>query len=695
VSCDSPDRVRDSRRRIALALVLTGAYAIPLFVPPPPVLPAVAGPEWSWLERLFPGVPPAWVALRLCALALAAGLVASTVRTSVGRLTSVPGSPPPVVPKAALAAALGVAAVHALLTVAGPDPGRGAQALHLVALFVPALLVGLASSRTSALAAKRAALARLVPVAAVVGVWVLIGVLAVHGSVRPADVVDTWSGFDALVRAASDSRNLLRESDLAGVPGTYLFLQGVAWMGPDRLEPGLAAIQAIHFFWLAVAGIAVGWLAARLVAPGTAAVATAALLFSPFVLMIPYQTAPFFLGIVMTSGLLVAALGVHVRRSPAALIALGALVGIATAMPPVWPMAACVGLAAIVSLTRTPRLPAVAVAVAALCALTGALPGLPDAQDLAAMSAAYTEARGSWAGLELLVMGQLPVNSPILWQMGAPAWFDIPLGSLLAPFAIPRTPLRLWGDALFDPVAASLAAFGLAACLRHGRRHPASLLLPILLAVGLAPGFVSSFDRPSHTRLFTAPVPLALLSAVGFEALRRGLWPRSGSTAAGSASGVVVAALLIALSGSVLFHRVTPPLLAQSSLGIALRALGDRPPEGGAVVLAHPPPKDTHWLYVQEIASQVPDRPLGVVPWGGSAALLAPDGTPRAELFLWSPGLEADEHVMRAVCARWPAAALYRLSDPVGVSSTWAVRPAGAGWTPALPPHQWHESGCP
>ena len=42
---------------------------------------------------------------------------------------------------------------------------------------------------------------------------------------------------------------------------------------------------------------------------------------------------------------------------------------------------------------------------------------------------------------------------------------------VLPPFAIPRTPLRLGGDCLFDPVGAAFAGLGLALAVRGARRE--------------------------------------------------------------------------------------------------------------------------------------------------------------------------------------------------------------------------------
>ena len=90
-----------------------------------------------------------------------------------------------------------------------------------------------------------------------------------------------------------------------------------------------------------------------------------------------------------------------------------------------------------------------------------------------------------------------------------------PLASLLSPFASSRTALRLWGDVVYEPVGAALAAIGVAICLRHAwRQRVAALPLALLLAT-LTPGFISSTDQPSLLRIMGAPVAVALLAAVG------------------------------------------------------------------------------------------------------------------------------------------------------------------------------------
>ncbi|NNL65984.1 MAG: hypothetical protein HKP30_07075, partial [Myxococcales bacterium] len=171
-----------------------------------------------------------------------------------------------------------------------------------------------------------------------------------------------------------------------------------------------------------------------------------------------------------------------------------------------------------------------------------------------------------------------------------------------------------------------------------------------------------------------------------FEALRRRVAPRSGV-----AAGLAVA-LAIAIGGAWYFHRVTPPLLAQSSVGIALRALGEPPRE--AVFLTHSPPAELDWLYVDLMAAAIPAEPIEARPYQDGAALIGPDGRPRAELFFYSPALEQDERVTAGICARFAGAALYVLRDPAGISASHAARPAGGAWLPALPAPQWEVSGC-
>jgi hypothetical protein len=70
--------------------------------------------------------------------------------------------------------------------------------------------------------------------------------------------------------------------------------------------------------------------------------------------------------------------------------------------------------------------------------------------------------------------------------------FDIQLATLLMPFAVPRTALRLTGDVLVEPVSAALAAIGIAIALFRARRDRLSATAIAVLAVALLPSFAGS-----------------------------------------------------------------------------------------------------------------------------------------------------------------------------------------------------------
>jgi hypothetical protein len=76
-----------------------------------------------------------------------------------------------------------------------------------------------------------------------------------------------------------------------------------------------------------------------------------------------------------------------------------------------------------------------------------------------------------WLQLEAAVTGQLaPAEAQQMLYSGRGDEIDIIAGAALAPLAIPRTAIRLWGDALFDPVGGGLAVAAIAACLLALRR---------------------------------------------------------------------------------------------------------------------------------------------------------------------------------------------------------------------------------
>jgi hypothetical protein len=188
--------------------------------------------------------------------------------------------------------------------------------------------------------------------------------------------------------------------------------------------------------------------------------------------------------------------------------------------------------------------------------------------------------------LEDWLGGPLPVGVPLqqVLAQGLPVdrgWLLVPAGALLSPFAIPRWPLRQWGDTLFEPFSAALAAIGLLVCLRFALRDRTSLCLLLFLAAALVPGFVSSYDRASIFRQLGAPSPVVLLAAVGFTSTLS-IVPR-----AARRWTVLVTAVAVAISGMLIFDVINVRILGMSSLGLMVRSVDDA--DLGRVVIAYEP----------------------------------------------------------------------------------------------------------
>ncbi len=672
------------------------AYALPLLHPPGPVmlerLPEGAG----LLARLYPGIPTGWVAARLGGLLAAALLAAScaaAVRRAarVGEPDLVAARPGPARPlrAGALPAAAALALLHAACAPFVDGLGRGAQLAYVAAFALPAAVLALG---TKGGADRREAPPRRVgPILAFavpIAVWLAWRGADARGSLRPAHAVDTWFGMQMLESAAAGELNLVSGGLLPGITALHLLPQSVAAFGPG-LAPSFPAVQLVHLGWLAVLGAGVAWLAARLVAPAAAPIALAAFLGAPFVLAMPLNPSPLFLGCFFAVTLAALLLRFHERRSLVALAGLGALAGVAATHPSTLPLAALAGLGALGSWLRGPRLPWLALAVPLASGAAALVPAIPDLETLEQMRVAYARGSGHWFELEPIILGRhSPFGAEALNEAGRGGTLDVPVAALLAPFAATRTSLRLWGDAAFDPLGAGLAAVGLAAALRVARRRPQLGLLVVWLGVALLPGLSSSYDRATLTRMFAMPVPLALLAALGFETLRAGLAPRARAAVLAWATAAAVAA-----GGLFLFDVVNPRILIPSSSGLALRALASAPPAGGATFLEHGPPFDLAWLQVRPIARHVPPEPVPVFAYTGVGSL-APGAAPEEELWLWSAGLEEDARLGSVVCRHFPASELHRIEDATGRARAYAARRAGPGWQPAAPELRWRSRPC-
>jgi hypothetical protein len=151
----------------------------------------------------------------------------------------------------------------------------------------------------------------------------------------------------------------------------------------------------------------------------------------------------------------------------------------------------------------------------------------------------------------------------------------------------------------------------------------------------------------------------------------------------------------MAASGVVMVFVVNPTILPSSWLAIAIEALDERATALRPLALEYGIGEDRiPWLNNEAIARLLPSEPMEVRTYSerdGSALSRADAG---ARLHLWSPALETEVGVWRAVCRRWPQAALYTLWDAPRLSRALAAMPQGERWLPALPPERWSAGTC-
>ena len=672
-----------------LGALLFAVYALPLFWPP---ATAPLRPDAGLLERLYPGVPALWSGLRLLALGASLAVLSRAVTsrahddasTGAPFVTCVAG----VAPTAPRPLRLAALAASVVLLAAAPFAGGFGpvgQLAYLAALALPALLLALpsgarATSDSPTAAAWRDAIAPLVVVAA----WLALCVARDVGSPRTMDVVDGWRAVVAVhahvARGGSVLTDLL-DLDLPGLGALAMTFLGVPLFQATGTTPTIPAMQAVQLAWVALTGLGIAALAWSLVGRRTAAVAAAAFLFAPYTRFVGMLPGPFVVGPLYVVAIALCVVAVWQRRSEAALAALGALAGAALTMPGVIPVAGCLTLVALWRVRREWRESAVGLAAFTAMFLAVVIPAATNVIRPERMGQHFGT-HGIAALLDRALLGQLPVGTfaaARASQVQHP--LEIVLGALLEPFANPRLSIRLWGDAIFDPLTALLFGLGLIACVRASRREASARLALVLLLATLAPAFVSPVDIVDIVHAAAISVPVALLAAAGFRHLA-GVLP--GPERIPAAAALVATAC--AVGGMVLFDVAGPRVLGSSAARLAVEAVAPADADR-ALVLDHPTRYgiDARWAFVGPIAALGGERPLGYMRWDGAppVADLAADGR---SLLLWSPGLEADLGVTATVCRAWPDATLYRFTDAAGLSSVLAARVGGGAWQPRLAP---------
>jgi len=697
---------------VALLLV----YALPIFVPPPARTFAPATVDTSALERLFPTVPVWWVVGRLLALLVGAGLIASTCRHLPLRLPLPrPAEHPaehPDAQRGRLWAALAAAALQLAALPFVRELPYALKSLYVLWIFVPAGILVLprlpAAWRTWARNHRWAHGSLLT--AAVIAGWAGIRLVVSHHSPIAADSVDMFRTLGGLVRLAITDADFTTESmgvtqgvgdiEVVGVNALQLFFEGLPVLKLLGHRPTVYWMQAVNVLWGVVAALIVVAGCQRLVGRRAMATVAAAFLCSPYLLMVQMLPIPS-VCVPLSALLVVLPLAIHQSGSPAALVFLGGVAGFTATLPSLTLVTGVALLFVAWTLWAGRRVPAIALA-AALCSFVAvATPNLPRPEALQAAYDWYVRKDWPWAVSEPALQGQLSPTEADWTTVDPPGFVVTAAGSLLSPFAVPRNSLRNWGDTLFEPLSAALATVGLLASLRHVRRSRAARFVLAILAAALIPGFVSSYDRTSLTRIYGEMVPLALLAGVGLMIVLRALPARRREWVA-HATAVVVAA-----SGLVVFDVVTPRIVSWSTWGLLVRAV-DEPWLGRTAFLTaselslNPPDVEqrfklwqSDWLrfyhpYIDEIARGVPAQPVAIVD------VNKPEELQPYELVFWNPALDQSIRVTeRHVCRLWPDATLYTIWDHARISRVHAAQIRGSGWTPDVPPERWTSDRCP
>ncbi len=648
-----------------LLVALAGlAWWAPASAPP---LPPAA--DAALAARLFPGVPASWILLRLVVTVAA---IAATARLAFAAAWNWPERPHPAAAEAApsfvVPVALGLALGHAALWPWVRQAPLLLQGTWTLASVLPVLPLAFGAQRRGErdLVPGLQRFAWLAPVA----LWFVWRVLLAPDRLRLADTVDTWLGLERARTVAEGAVGLFGDAFLAGAPNTYMVLEGVPFFSLFGAVPTATSMTVVHGLWWAMAAALLGDVVGRRSGGILGCLAAAALLFSPFALHTNVSMLPIFLGPLATASF-VWLIDRRLRDGSLWPLALaGPLVGLSLGVPALVPIAGIATLTFLWDLrARERRLRALAIFLLPLLSL--AWPAVPNAATVGRMVADYTTGSGVWVILERALMGQVaPAYVVEGWHAGAAPLLDVPLAALLSPWLAARTPMRAWGDNLYDPLTAVAFAVGLLLALRESRRRPEAAWLVAALALVMAPGLLSSYDRPSHTRMLCAPVLWAIFAAAGIDALSRLVAERP------RARALVAWTLVAGVLAVGLFDVADARRLERSFLSVAIETAAAT--NAPALVVRHGQPGDLSWLHFDRIAEALAPPNLALVDAREAAAALAVPGA----LFV-SPGLEQAEGVVGALCRQVPEATVLVVEDVTGHSRALVVTGAPGQWRSA------------
>ncbi len=568
-----------------------------------------------------------------------------------------------------------------------PAAGPGGQTAYLAMLALPAAILAWGEGL---LAERRGWSWRAgVPTAVVILAWVASRLVTDVGSPRTADVIDGWRAFLDTVRFVRERHNLftdLFDPKLPGVSALVVAFQGGALFQAELVPFGLRAVQVFQILSVAATAVGVALLARVLVGPHTAAFAAAVFLFAPFIRFATFFPGPFLAGPLYAVAILLAALVAVRRRSEAGVAALGAAAGVALGYPSAVPLLGLVGLWTLWGLrSALPRL-SVGVLAGTLSFAAVVVPALPTVLTPDRLGSHFRW-DGSIAVIAAGLLGQIAVAAlPAAYEGVVQRPFDIVVSALLAPFANARVGVRLWGDALFDPVGAVLLAVGLIACVRGWRGSGLARAVLVAYPVVLAPAFVSPVDVANVSYAVVLPVVVAVVAAIGLVALTGPGVPRW---------RVAVAAGAVAVGGTLLFDVVTPQTVPSSAFGIMFDVVGDETLPR-VVALSYSPSfvRPTRTLNTGPITHFVAREPVGYLPYDTGPLPAAELAAEQKSLLFWSHGYDRDVPIAATVCATWPDATLYEIRDRSGLARVHAARVGGAPWEPRAPAGRWRSRRC-
>ncbi|HYD47447.1 MAG TPA: hypothetical protein VEB21_03835 [Terriglobales bacterium] len=674
--------LRDLDWRLIGGAIGLCVYVLALLVPPGPTLAVTPAADATLLQRLFADVPTWWVAGRLLALFLGAALLAARLPVPRPHWSAA-------APLAASGAAVWVGlpiavTVCGLGLFAGVLP-RWGQLAYLVSLGAPAAATILARG------ARRPGLRRPLPretwiCAALLSGWVALTLATVWRDPRVASIGDLWYLYDVYLQFLADGTNFLTSWHQQLVAAVDMIAAGGTFYSAGE-PPSVQSLQTVGVGWAAASAALTAWAIARLLSPRSAPLAMAAVLGSPILLSMTHWPFPFTPMLTLAAALLALVVHFAQTRSLASFLLLAAVAGVtgtqgygAFAAPPAV-------LAAWWIAWRRPRLPLPAFLTFVMTLVAAVLPPLP-AVEIDSFRSEMSGSAWPWAEVEMYANDQraplLGERLQALEKAGRSLPLDHFIGGALAPFASPRTAIRLVGDALLEPCSAALTAVGLLLCLRAGRRRwqlgacaAAWLFLQLPMMV------TSNYDRISTIRNLPLPIASAFFAAIAFEGLLLA-FPRRRATAVPAA-----AAVLSLVCGLFLHHRINPHILASSAMEILLEASDHNRSSGGAVVLELL--EGTEYLSLRSVAS-FPDPPLPVIQYL-SPLDLKTDGQPIADLFLWSPGLEEECDAARAICTSLPAYTVFTLRSRSRLSQAFAAARSDR-WQPKIAPQRWTARSC-